>query len=283
MMQNQEIFIIKGDGERVLFEEAKLRQSLVRSGTSSNDINRIIQYINNELHDGIKTREIYQKAYAYLKKISLPAAGRYKLKKAIFELGPSGYPFERFVGALMENEGFKVEVGMIVQGHCIQHEVDVVAENGNEHFMVECKFHNDSARKSDVKVPLYIHSRFKDIERQWKQLPGHQTKFHQGWIVTNTRFSEDAIAYGKCMGMKLISWDYPVNDSLRDWIDRSGLYPVTALKQLNKKEKMYILNKDIVLCKTLMENREVLAEMGMSPSKAKKVINEAVALCGCET
>jgi AF1548-like protein/ATP cone domain-containing protein/restriction endonuclease len=281
-MQNGGIYVIKGDGERVLFEESKLQQSLIRSGASKHDINRIIRYIHNELYDGIKTGEIYKKAYAYLKKISLPAAGRYKLKKAIFELGPSGYPFERFIGALMENEGFSVEVGVIVQGHCVQHEVDVVAENGNEHFMVECKFHNDAGRKSDVKVPLYIHSRFKDIERKWKQLPGHQTKFHQGWIVTNTRFSEDALAFGKCMGMKLISWDYPVNDSLRDRIDRSGLYPVTVLKQLTRKEKKYILDKDIVLCKTLVQNSEILDQMGMSPSKARKVIGEANALCGCK-
>ena len=43
------------------------------------------------------------------------------------ELGPSGFPFEKLVGKILEQEGFETRVGVIVQGNCVQHEVDVIA------------------------------------------------------------------------------------------------------------------------------------------------------------
>ena len=60
------------------------------------------------------------------------------------------------------------------------HEVDVIAEKDNQHFMIECKFHNDSSRNCNVKIPLYTQSRFLDILKRWEKMPGHTAKFHQG-------------------------------------------------------------------------------------------------------
>lgn len=75
--------------------------------------------------------------------------------------------------------------------------------------MVECKFHSSRDTKSDVKVPLYIHSRFDDIRKELsRQNPGGKMSF-EGWLVTNTRFTEDAIRFGRCAGLHLVSWDYP--------------------------------------------------------------------------
>ena len=94
----------------------------------------------------------------------------YKIKQALFELGPSGYPFEMFIGELLKYQGYDVQVGKIVKGLYVKHEVDVIAIKDNRTFMVECKFHSSGSKKSDVKVPLYIDSRFRDIEKQLKKI-----------------------------------------------------------------------------------------------------------------
>lgn len=274
------ILITKGNGQKALFNVQKLINSLDRSGAGEEDIEQVIHEVGLNLVDGMSTRRVYQMAYSILRKKSQRAAGKYRLKKAIFELGPTGYPFERFVGELLKNQGYKVEVGKIVKGHCVQHEVDVVAEKDDRKYMIECKFHSHPSRKSDVKVSLYIHSRFLDIEKEWKKQTAEHLRFHQGWIVTNTRFTEDAMQFGKCAGLKLISWDYPYSGSLKERIDLSGLHPITALQSITKKEKKALLQLDLVLCRNL--NRDGLLRAGIRENRVNKILKEANELVGNE-
>lgn len=267
--------IIKASGEEVQFDENKLKLSLERAGAGQEVVAEVIAGLEPGFHDGMPSRKIYREAYRLLKKISSHNAGRYKLKEAIFELGPSGYPFEHFFGELLRNQGYKTQVGVTIQGKCVTHEVDVVAENQHSHFLVECKFHSSGGKKSDVKVPLYIHSRYQDIIATMESLPGFTTKLHQSWVVTNTRFTQDAIDYGKCMGMNLVSWDYPQEGNLRQRIDRSGLHPITTLHTLKRSEKQHLLEMGIVTCRNLLDKQTALLEMGMSNSKYRKVVNDA--------
>ncbi len=275
----ENIIITKASGEKEPFSTEKLRQSLHRAGAGEEAAERIAAEVQQMLYPGISTKKIYRKAFSLLKKNSAHAAARYKLKKAIMELGPSGFPFEKFVGEILKEEGYRVQVGQMVQGHCVQHEVDVIAEKDSRHFMIECKFHNDQGRKCDVKNPLYIHSRFQDVEKAWRQQPGHGQKFHQGWLVTNTRFTTDAIQYGTCAGLNLVSWNHPRKDSLKERISRLGLHPLTCLATLTKKEKQFLLDKGIVLCKELCRNEQWLKEMGLPPSRVGKVLEEASSIC----
>jgi ATP cone domain/AF1548-like, C-terminal/Restriction endonuclease len=273
------IKIIKANGEKVPFEKEKLIASLTKSGASKPLAQKITEEIEATLYQNITTKEIYKKAFKKLNFHSRAIASRYKLKKAIMELGPTGYPFEKFVGELLKYQGFKVKVGVIVQGHCVQHEVDVVAEKDNKHFMIECKFHSSFTTKCNVKIPLYIHSRFLDVQKKWIKIVGHKHKFHQGWVVNNTRFSEDAIQYANCVNIRLLSWDYPKNGSLKELISLSGLYPITCLNTLKKSEKLELLKKDIVLCKHLCKNPNVLTEIGIHQNRKKKILEDAHQLC----
>jgi hypothetical protein len=273
------INIVKASGVTAAFDPQKLVNSLVRSGAGQAVAREILGKVESIIHDGMTTKKIYREAYRLLKKRSRSAAGRYKLKKAIMELGPSGYPFEHFIGALLQNRGYNVKVGQMVQGKCVQHEVDVVAENDHDHFMVECKFHSDASRKSTVRVPLYIHSRFEDIFNRYKKLPGHKTKLHQSWIVTNTKFTQDAIDYAECTGLKLVSWDYPTGGSLKDWIDLSGLHPITCMQSLRKNEKKVLLKEGIVMCRDLGQNIDKMQELGLTEHVIDLVCSEAEELC----
>ena len=267
--------ITKKSGEKALFDPEKLKRSLERSGAGEKEIMEIIDQVKIKLYDGISTRKIYQMAYAILKKRSHKSAGRYRLKRAILDLGPTGYPFERFIGELLKNQGYRVQVGVIVQGHCVEHEVDVLAQKGNKKILIECKFHRNTSRKSDVKVSLYIHSRFLDIKNQYEKSIDGDTHVYQGWLITNTRFTNEAAQYGKCVGLKLIPWDYPHKGSLREWIDNSGLHPITALQTITKKEKELILESGVVLCRELVENEKLLRTVGIRERMIPKVISEA--------
>ena len=270
------ILITKKSGEKVPFEERKLINSLKRSGASDTDVQKVLEALDGQLVDGMSTHKIYQKAYALLKTKSHKVAGRYRLKKAIMELGPTGYPFERFVGKLIEFMEYDTQVGVIVQGKCVQHEVDVVAESEQKRIIVECKYHREGNRKSDVKVAMYIRSRFNDIENAWKQEGKLNHQELEGWLVTNTRFTEDALSFGNCSGLKLISWDYPEIGSLRQRIDHAGLHPITSLHSMTKKEKQYILDEGLVLCRELTE--DVLAKFGIRAPKICKIMEEAKSL-----
>ena len=273
------ITIIKASGDKAPFQVEKLISSLQRAGAKKTVIEQIVKKIEKVIYDGMTTKQIYQMAFKMLKGKSRVSASKYKLKKAIMELGPTGFPFEKFVGKILEQEGFQAKVGVIVQGHCVQHEVDVAALKDNKHFMIECKYHSDQGRTCNVKIPLYIQSRFLDVEKQWQKQPGHQTKFHQGWVYTNTRLTTDAIQYGTCMGLGLVSWDYPNTNSLKYRVDKSGLHPLTALTTLTKAEKTKLLNEGIVLCKELHESPKLLEKIGVPKSRHKNVLEDSEALC----
>ncbi|MBP94074.1 MAG: ATPase [Flavobacteriaceae bacterium] len=276
------IDIIKSSGERVKFSLEKLRASLHRSGADNDVVNRILDKVRDELYQGISTKEIYNRAYALLKKEKRYYASKYKLKKAIYELGPTGFPFENFIAALLKYSGFNTKVGQVLEGDCVSHEIDVVANKNGNTTIVECKFHSEEGRNCNVKVPLYIASRFQDVKNQWDKKQ-HKTTLTQGWVVTNTRFTKDALEYGNCIGLHLLSWDYPKNDGLKDRIDRLGLYPITVSTLLTKREKQFLLTRDVVLCRDLIGDAFYLDHLGVSDVRKTKILNEIKNLCHHES
>lgn len=274
-----EFDIIKYSGEKVKFSLDKLRASLNRSGADKQTINRVIDSVCDELYQGITTKEIYNRAFALLKKKESYLASKYKLKKAIYELGPTGFPFERFISAILKYSGYTTEVDRIIQGKCVTHEIDVVAHKNNETTIVECKFHHQQGLNCNVKIPLYINSRYQDVKAHWNVKANKETELTKGWVVTNTRFTKDALKYGNCCGLYLLSWDYPKDNGLKDRIDRLGLYPVTVSTLLTKREKQFLLSREIVLCRELIGDVFYLDHLGISEPRKQKIVNEIKSLC----
>lgn len=279
MKKKKNVEVTKASGQTVPFLEEKLRNSLLRSGAGIAQVNDIIQEISNRLYQGISTKKIYRLAFNILKERSKHLAARYHLKRAIMELGPSGYPFEKYIGEILKVKGYIVQTGVYLKGKCVNHEVDVLAYTDHHQYMVECKYHNQQGIVCDVKIPLYIQSRFNDIEAQRLIANTPDNKIHKGWVVTNTKFSSDAIKYSICVGLELLGWDYPNNRSLKDIIDESGLYPVTCLTTLTRAEKQKLLDNNVILCKEISVNEKILRDIGMSEVKSKRVIEEGQQLC----
>ena len=273
-MTDQQPEIIKSSGEKVKFSLSKLRSSLLKSGATKAMVSSILDAIRDELYQGISTKELYYRAFSLLKDYKGAYASRYGLKKAIYELGPSGFPFEKFVAEILQLQGYKINLNEILEGKCVTHEVDIIAYKDSERHLIECKFHNEEGRNCDVKIPLYIHSRFRDIYSfEQNKNPG------QGWLVTNTRFTSDAITYGNCAGIKLLSWDLPKGESLKELIDRAGTYPVTTSTLLSFAEKEFLLKRGIILGRQLLEKTFLLDQLGISENRKNRIISEFNILC----
>jgi len=271
----KEILITKQDGTKEPFDADKLRNSLSRSGATGKEIDEVVGYVEKDLKDGMSTSEIYKHAFSYLEHKEKPIAARYSMKRAILALGPSGYPFENFIAEIFRAKGYSVEVGKIIQGACVEHEVDIIAQKNGERLGAEVKFHNKLGIRSDLKVVLYVHARFEDIRNN----EGQKNQINADWLITNTKFTKNAIKYGNCVDMKMISWNYPKEGNLHDLINKTGVQPITALTTLSGAEKNKLMEQKVALCRNIENNEEILRSIGLNEEKIGNILAESQALC----
>ena len=271
--------IIKHSGDIVDYNPEKLKSSLLKSGAGQLVVKDILRQLEQEIFEGMSTKQIYKLAFGLLKKASNSHAARYNLRQAIQLLGPAGFFFDKFVARLFQSEKYEAQTNLTLQGKCVSHEIDVMIEKNNIVAMVECKFHAHREAVSDVKVPMYILSRFNDLKEKPFQLFGKKQPISKCWIVTNNRFSSDAVTFGSCSGLNMLSWDFPLDHNLRTKIDNNHLYPVTCLTTLSLTEKDKLLILDVILVKEIINHSDCLEKIGLSPNRIKNVLKEASALC----
>jgi len=272
------LYITKASGEKEQFDLKKFIRSLKHVGVPEKIINTIAHEIKKLKPK--TTKKLHAQAKRMLKKESLPLAARYNLKRAIMDLGPAGYSFEQFVAQLFKQQGYSVQTNQDIQGKCIEYEIDVTAKKNKKYLIIECKFHSRLGLKSDVKIPLYVKARFDDINAQKKQSPAHSALTYQAYLVTNTRFTSQAIQYATCVNIKLLSWKHPANKkSLPYLVDKLELHPITALTTLTKKQKRKLIQKKIILCRQAPQAKKYLAKLGMGPKKIERILEEARGLC----
>lgn len=273
-IRHNNVEVQKASGETEPFSVSKLISSLESTGAGQDEIEQIVHNISKWIFNGVTTRQIYKRAYDLLQQKKTHLASRYKLKKAIMELGPTGFPFEHFVARLFDTMGFSTQTGQIMKGCCITHEMDVVAIKGKEEHLAECKYGQSPGKIVSVQVPLYVRSRVDDIFKKQKESAGYEGFSFYGWVVTNTRFSFDAIDYGKCSGLHLLSWDYPAGNGMKDIIDREKIYPVTVLASLTQKQKQFLLNHGIVICRQLIMEKELINELNLDDNRYLRLMSE---------
>jgi len=273
--------IIKESGEIENFDEGKLINSLLKARATNELVEEIVAHIKTELKEGMGTDQIYKHASFLLKKKSRKVEISYSLKRAVLDLGPSGFPFEKFIGEILREKGFKVINNLLIKGRCAEHELDVLAYNENKLITAEAKFHNSLGVKSDLKTALYVKAKFDDF-KDIKYNYGKERNFDENWLITNTKFTSSALNYGRCNGMILISWNNPKKGNLQDLIEDSGLHPLTCLESLSSRQKSEILKSGIVLCKKLIDNSSMLKSIGLSEDKIKRVNEETALVCNIQ-
>lgn len=268
----------KFSGELTDFDENKLKKSMLKSGAEALHADEILAEIKPILYEGIPTKKIYRIAFNLLKRKSNALAARYHLKKSLQELGPDGFLFEQFLAQVFQRKGYQVYTNRFLQGACLTHETDLVLIHENHNTLVECKY-SSYDKVMDVKIPMYILSRYKDLQVVTQKIQEHHFQFNTCWVITNNRFSKDAEIFGAYYGMELFSWNYPPGNSLKNWIDEGKYYPITTLTTLTKDEKFLLLQQNILLVQQLKENKELLKSLDLSNNRSRKVLQEINELC----
>ena len=246
IMQKQQIYVIKADGQTVPFDINKVEATCIRAGASKKLAEQVVKKVHEQLRNGMRTREIYRMV---LNALAAADGGqiikhRYRLKESIMLMGPAGFAFETYVGKVLENHGYDIEATRSqVNGKCVKHEIDLVAKSNltNERYMIECKYHNFPGIYTGLKESLYTHARFLDLSET----------FNSEMLVCNTKVSDDVITYAKCVGQKLLCWRHPHDKGLENMIETKGLYPITILGLKTKELEILSQNK-FMLAKDLL-------------------------------
>lgn len=268
-MSRKNFRIYKSHGGTENFSRQKLYRSLQRSGLPASQCNAIADKVTRELYEGARTRDIYKRTLQLVKQTSPVAAVHYSLKKAIFELGPTGHHFETYVARYFEELGYKTHTCKTLKGQYVSHEVDVIASKNGKRFFVECKFHNRMGIKNDIKIALYVKARWDDLKSgpEGKSLDGF-------YLASNTAFSTDALAYARGTGLWLLGVNAPLEKSFLEEIKELHLYPITSLRRLSKIIRNELLARNIVLAKDLVHHKILLQKFGMSADEYLILLEE---------
>ena len=272
------IVITKADESTEIFSPERLIVSLQRAGAGIHAATRIAETITNSIAPGTSSKEVYTRAFLLLRKEARPVAARYALRRALLELGPTGHPFEDFISHLYRAEGWQVETRKIIKGKCVSHEVDFYASHPeqNTFLAAELKYHNDPGYKTDLKVALYVKSRFDDIfdcDPAARSCP-----IDRGLLVTNTKFTSEAIAYAECSGVELLGWGYPVENGLFARMSRAKVYPITTLTGLSRSEKRLLIEHGVIAVDEVVRDRHALDSLHLSPERVGELFAEAEGL-----
>ena len=189
------MLVKKNSGELIPYDPKALKRSLTKSGAKKEEVEEVFELVSKDLYDGISTRDLYKKAFQYLKNYRSSYAARYSLKRALRDLGPEGYYFEKWIGKLMQSAGYESLHSEVVQGNAVTHEIDVVASKGDQLLFCECKFRNDEDAKISVTTPMYFLSRMKEVQDHTYHFFGRDMKPTKGFLVTNAYLTTDSIDF----------------------------------------------------------------------------------------
>ena len=269
------MWVVKASGETEEFDLNKIKRTCLKSGASRSLANKIAKEVEKKSYNGISTKEILETTLRLLEKRKPFIAARYDLKGSLFRLGPAGFAFERLIAEILKENGFKTKVDSMIRGFCVPQEIDIIATMKNRSYMIECKYHNLPGIYTGLREALYTYARFLDLKNGARKGLCHD--FEQPWLICNTRFSEDAVQYSKCVGLNLVGWDYPRKNGLRDLMEKNKLYPITMIRKLDRfsQEKLALAGLVLIRDLTEMSIKELNKITKISVKKLKTLVNEA--------
>ncbi len=281
------MWVVKASGKMEKFNVNKVRRTCVRAGASKDVAERISKQVQQRVRNGMSTQEILTMTLSLLRRETPQIAARYDLKGALLRIGPAGFIFEELIAQVLREHGYKTRVhNMIKGGSEVMHEIDVIAIKptvvpkivdvpSSKTYAIECKYHNSPGIYTGVKEVLYTFARFLDLQDGYKK--GFCEKFDQSWLVTNTKFSRDTLKYGISKNIRMLSWDHPKGESLRDLIEQKKLYPITVLRNLDTNTQGKLAQSNIVLVNTLLNTKieKLSLKTGISVKKLQELIKEA--------
>ncbi|MDD5639997.1 MAG: restriction endonuclease [Candidatus Pacebacteria bacterium] len=265
-------YVINALGEKELFSERKLLQSLKRSGASNDVANRIWNNVSKNIFSGIKTSEIFKLIKTSLEKEHSKVALRFGLKESIRGLGPAGFFFEKYIAEIFKQYGYEIKINQIVSGKCVKYEIDIIARNKKTIYLGECKYRNKAGEKIDISVCLKEFALLYDI-RNGNYFVKNPDYSIQSLIITNTKFTEQSIKYAECEGIYLLGWRYPKEGGLEKLIEDKKLYPITILPSFKKELMNFFVNENMMMVKDILRVTDI-AKFAQTAKISKKSIQD---------
>jgi len=261
-----QIYVVNAKGEREPLSFKKIYRSARKVGAPEPLAQEIARTIKREAFPGIRTSDIFKRVKQLLSEKVPSAALRFDLKEGMRKLGPTGFPFEKYIGAILSRNNFKVHLNQSISGKCADYEIDFLAKKDKTLYIGECKYHNLAGGRVDLRVALEDYARFLDL-RESSFFKSQRLKNIQlrSLLVTNTKFTSQVIRYCQCVGIEILGWDWPKNRGLEYLIDSQKLYPITILPSL----KGYLA--ETFVSQGIMLAQDVLKIDKLSFSKENKI------------
>lgn len=266
----EQLFVIKKNGEHELYSEDKVIHSMTRVGVPADLQPEVLNHLRSKFRGQfITTDEVFKHLLEFLEPRDKTSTIRLSLRQAIYSLGPTGFPFEKYLARIFQHHGYRTNVDQHLEGDCVIHEVDLVLERDNKREIMEVKFHNEGGVKTDVQVALYTYARYLDLK--------NKNKIDSLGLITNTKLTLDVIHYARCKGINAIAWNYPSRGNLQDLIENSGMYPITILPELSREEKTRLIEDNIILTEDLLKlsDQEINNYQLVKRARLKRAIDSA--------
>jgi len=269
----ESLYVINWRGEKEPFSFRKVYLSAKRAGADKELAEKIAKIIEKKAFSGIRTSEIFERVKQLLRGVPKVAL-KFNLKEGIRKLGPTGFPFEKFVGEIFKRKGYEVKLNLYLRGYCLKYETDFLAKKGNLIYVGECKFRNlPEEGLVHSQTSLAFWAKILDLKRG-NLFRGIRIN---PILITNAKFTKEAIQYSRCVGIELLGWKCPKSKGLEKIIDENGFYPITILPSLNKDLADAFIKRKMILTKDLLEidPQKFAREEKISEESLKELIKEA--------
>jgi hypothetical protein len=270
--------VTKYNGTKQAFNREKIIRTATRMGATRQAAEQIVDEIENKAYDGISTKKILQMLYIRLKRHKPTLKHQIDLRRALSLLN-SAPDFEQYIQQLLREHGYQVTPNQIIQGKCVQHEVDAIATKNNKTCFVEVKHHIKYHTPTGLDIPRIARAVLEDIT-EGHQLGQNSHKIDYAMIVCNTKLSDYAKQYADCRKIRYIGWSSPKNHDLQTMIEPKKLYPITILKGLNTQTRNRLTSNQIITLKQLTQKAliELKHQTGIPKNKLEPILESARAI-----
>lgn len=250
-------------------------QTCQRMGADNYVANEVAGRIEKRLCEGITTQMILKMIFAYLSKYKPGVSHLFDLKKGISLMEPKP-EFELFIQVLLAHTGFEVTSNQVLRGKCVEHEVDGIARKDGVTYFVEVKHHFNYHALTGLDESRIAWAVLEDVTDAYAA-GLTDLKIDRAVIVTNTRYSEHAIKYGRCKNLVQIGWASPEHFGLRDAIEKNQLYPLSCLRGIGQEDRFRLVDSGIVLIKQLLDQDRATIERktGLPHATVESIMEKA--------
>ncbi len=243
-------------------------------GASRKIARMVANSVEKQVYNGMETREILDLIFDELSRHQPSVKYQTCLRKSLSLMKPKP-DFEHFIQILLREHGYEVRPNQIIQGKCIDHEIDALVRKNGETMLVEVKHHYNYHTPTGLDESRIARAIFEDITEGF-EAGLNNVKINKSMIVCNTKFSQHAKRYAECRGILKIGWSAPSDSSLQDMIEEKKLYPIHCLKDLSQRSMNKLMANGIIVLRQLAaKTPKELSNTGIPTKTSSDLINKA--------